>query len=644
MDEQLKIKFYRNNDMGIVWYLQRLTDYLTHWDETAFSADINVVLELYNIKKYSDANILFQIKEWTDAQHKDFQKKCESIPRIIGRFCSTLSDDNLKEIYESVHWEYFADFWQLISTYKVYQRIKNQTIEQIMTDNENAVWYIMQNKALVQFYGQSISAHLMHNKQTAEKLIETYLANHRLNDETLYFPDEFTLEQRSEILANYLESEDANPNHVNLLSQAQSTTAFPISDRLRLKAKKKAEELNQKILSFGITVPFDFEVAFKSIPDGSVEETLGDHKAGCSYSTEWIEENQDYPTLLNNFIYLFKYVDSCFRCTFTSIKSEISAFEQHLGLKGERDYEKGFSFDAKQILSNSQMLGYIHQLERLHIRLEDIFKWFFEDYLKAEFHAEGFTYTPPSVGTTYGEKCKLISSSIDGVLKQFRLFCEDGYVNHELLEISSGHVVFGEIGSTMRNKYAYVSSSSGLKQEMPLLFSNQTVMHYTKKTGSKYPTLAALLQAEYLTQADFEPYQQSNLTWLVERQTIRIDNNGFLHLNPFRAYLLRDLYQNDVICPTYYNEILKKEVSKLIESGDIFYESTLFSRPEQSYLNYVLNKAEFSNGLDLRNKYIHDTNSLDMKVQHMDYIIFLKIMVLIIIKINEELTISTKSK
>ena len=47
---------------------------------------------------------------------------------------------------------------------------------------------------------------------------------------------------------------------------------------------------------------------------------------------------------------------------------------------------------------------------------------------------------------------------------------------------------------------------------------------------------------------------------------------------------------------------------------------TLFSGQEQNYLNYVLNKSEFSNGLDLRNKYAHNTGSLDEAVQSQNYL------------------------
>ena len=105
-------------------------------------------------------------------------------------------------------------------------------------------------------------------------------------------------------------------------------------------------------------------------------------------------------------------------------------------------------------------------------------------------------------------------------------------------------------------------------------------------------------------------------------------------MNEARVSLLRDLYSHDVACPAYYRD--KSEIEKLVSSGDLTYGSTLFSKPEQNYLNYMLNKSVYSNGRDLRNKYIHSTYPLDEQQQQRDYISLLKIMAIIIIKINEE--------
>ena len=71
-------------------------------------------------------------------------------------------------------------------------------------------------------------------------------------------------------------------------------------------------------------------------------------------------------------------------------------------------------------------------------------------------------------------------------------------------------------------------------------------------------------------------------------------------------------------------------------------ESSLLSNPEWEYFDYILNKAEFSNGLDLRNRYIHDTNSLDEQQQQNDYIVLLKMFIILVIKINEEFCLQDK--
>ena len=259
--------------------------------------------------------------------------------------------------------------------------------------------------------------------------------------------------------------------------------------------------------------------------------------------------------------------------------------------------------------------------------------------MKEEFNAQGFTYSPPSEGTTYAEKCKLLAIAIDGVLKQYRLFCEDGYVDRELLEMSSGHIVFGDLASMREKKYAY-SASNDLLSEQHLLYSDQSMMSYTEKTGSEYSSLPELLTREMLVREDFAQYQQRNLDWLISRGVVYAADDGRLRINQKRVVVLKDLFANEVICPAYYGPILKSQVEEMESAGDIRYENTLFSKPEQDYLNYVLNKSEFSNGLDLRNRYSHDTCSLDEKTQSQDYLELLKIMVFIIIKINEEFCIN----
>ena len=122
---------------------------------------------------------------------------------------------------------------------------------------------------------------------------------------------------------------------------------------------------------------------------------------------------------------------------------------------------------------------------------------------------------------------------------------------------------------------------------------------------------------------------------------IYIDDDGYIRIkNKVQITILYDLYNNDVISYWKLNEKQRKEIDVLVEKGLLRFESTLFSKPEQDYLNYYLNKSEFINSLDLRNMYGHGTQPFGNEdIHHSNYIRFLKLFVLIIIKINDELCI-----
>lgn len=78
----------------------------------------------------------------------------------------------------------------------------------------------------------------------------------------------------------------------------------------------------------------------------------------------------------------------------------------------------------------------------------------------------------------------------------------------------------------------------------------------------------------------------------------------------------------------------------------IEFESSLFSRPEQNYINYFLNKSQFNNGLDLRNKYSHmqpcSEDNDEIHVQN--YMILLRLFIITVIKINDEFCILDELK
>lgn len=297
-----RIKFYSVHDMSSAWNLRECEAFFLQWEEHIVNPDINTILELNNIKKYFDMDM--RLEQWTDSQFADYKEKCRLIPGIQGKYCNTLSNANLEKVLKTVERNYLDDFWKLVCEYKVFQRIDEEIMASLLNSDDNAVWYILRNRTIVNAFGSVIAEHLADNCHTAEELMSNYLAAHRHREHRLYFPTEFTKEMREKTLVDYVERENCNLNFLQLLEQAQDSNDLPISGRLKLKARTKKKIVQERIFADNTGFSYGAEVSIKSIPNGSVESAFCDNSVSFAYSREWIEENRDCPTLMNNFIYL----------------------------------------------------------------------------------------------------------------------------------------------------------------------------------------------------------------------------------------------------------------------------------------------------------------------------------------------------
>lgn len=412
-----------------------------------------------------------------------------------------------------------------------------------------------------------------------------------------------------------------------------STKECPISDKLKLSAKKAYHKYWENNQASGTGIGYGVELSFGDVPDVVSYEKDG-YTIKYTYDIKWLEENLDYPTILNNFKFLFEYFDMFWRCTFVAVESEMGVFEKDIGLKGKKEYIKGTSFNMCNMTSTLQMNAYYNFLQKNNISLELVIKWFFEVYLKEEFGAGGFVYNPSKNDASWLDKCRNIASEMDGVLKQYRMYVEDGQIDRELLEMSSEHIVLSMVPSFLENKYAYAESTD-IHHQMHLLFSDQSTITYTEKTKSSYNSFCLLIMSEEMRRSDFFEYQLPAIDWLIEKNVVYVDDNEVLRLNRKYIVILADMYKHDVVCVQYYGKY-KTILTEMKDSNDIRMESTLFSVPETNYLNYMLNRSEYSNGKDLRNKYIHSTYPMEEDVQMQDYMDLLKIMIIIIGKVNEE--------
>lgn len=632
IDDFNRVKYYSATDMTCGYYLERAEKVIGQYNDEMDYTDVNQIIEFYNIKCLLEKDIF--LSRWGQEEIKKYKKMVITFSKRIGIFWSKINESNLIEELEKTKINYVDDFWVLVDSYKVYERLTSQCFYNVSHHEKFRIADILLNKSIVKYFGNEIREYILQESDCVTLLLDQYAAVRKNKNIYYYFPSELMIVDREKILVDYIIDEYPNLNYLKLIYESQSTKELPISDKTKLLAKRRYQEQVNKMFQNSLGISYGVQVIFSM---KQIKEKLIEYKNReliASYSSSWISDNLEYPTLLNNFIYLFEFVDSQFRILHVNKLNQIGTIERILGIKGKKEYFTGTTFDQLQNLAMLQTIGYHSQLKRNGVRLESVLEWFFKIYLKDEFNAEGFILNLPSENATFLEKCRSIVSEIDSILKQFRLYVEDNIVDHELLQLSSEHMLFKDIPSFLTNKYIYPKGNE-YNTASYYLFSDQSILHHIQGLEQQYNSFIDLVRNEKVKKENFKHYQINELDWLIEHDYILYNDQGFIILKGNRVRFLKELYDNEVLNSYYVKEfndvIFNMEKQNLIEYG-----SSLFSKPEQNYFNYLLNKAEFNNGLDLRNRYVHGTQTSDEKEHEQDYFTFLRILILIVIKINDE--------
>jgi len=606
--------------------------------------DINDVLELYNIKKYID-NKLY-LKNWTQEDIETFKQKATEYGKIVGKFMSTINDDNVVVLFEKTLRGYVSSFWELVNNQNVYKRISKDNFSNILSKESYLIHEILTHEALVKYYDVEIKNFFMTNTISAEILLSFYEVQDGFKQKQKFIPKSLTICDKEIIISNYLDSDDVNLNYIGLIKNTRNRNDFKISDKTRLKAKRLHKSETEKFfkenggMKYGVSISFPEKPS--KIKDGFIDENLIAH---YSYSLDFIRQNNNPYLLFQNFKYLFEYLDRQNRINLVSKRSQMSVFEKTMGVHSQNEYRGGTAFSLSEMTSQSQIYVYNKIISEFNTTLEEILHFVFTTALHENyFFADNARFSIPTA-TSYFEKVRLLAPEFESALKQYKLFVEDGVIDFELLQISSTPSTIKDIPSLNDKKYIYLNEENKIMISCSnLFFSDQTLLAFVEPYKEKrYYTFFNLLANEEVKYSSYENHQKPQLTYLIDNGFISIDSNDFIQItNLARVLILKDLYDNEVGSYYHYPVEIQQEVQQMKVDNIVSFESTLFSKPEQAYFNYFLNKSEFTNGLDLRNSYLHGTqaNPDDVNKHEYAYFTYLKMIVLAILKIEDDLMIS----
>lgn len=630
-----RVVYFSKHDMSIRYMLTKAEKVLKRRNLSETITDINDIIELYHIKRYIDEGLF--LTEWSAEDISTFKETTTNYWTAINQFFFRVNNDTVATYHKALEWGYRSSFWELIDKTKTYKRISAETLETILNHKNCCLQDILAQSNLVKHYDHPLRNFLLKHDKTAEILLVKYETKKDDTNTNIYLPSKLTLQDKIDIINRYLDLEDANLNYVRLIVIAKNSADFKIPDTIRLKAKRRDKEETEKLLTKN-SMMYGYKIIFSEDQAEPKSCEYDDNNIKLTYSGLWIKKHSDKISLFRNFLLLFEMLDDQCRINLVSKRSK-NVFMDVIGLRSENEYPDNFIFMSTNYLAYMQVYAYSHYLEKLEISLADVIKETF-NYFTYSQNITNLKVDFPSMGTSNLEKIRFLLPEMESLLKKYKLYVENHFIDQDLLAISSFPCRVNDVKSLLEKKYVY-----GIDEKISRLqyhfFSDQSMLYHVKPFHGKYQSLYDLLINENVKLDSLECYQRSIYDNLISEKYLILDSDDYVRLNkPNEIAVLKELYENNVLSYYHYDSESRSVINQMLADGLVEYESTLFSRPEINYFNYYLNKSEYTNGKDLRNKYAHGTHHNDQNAITSDYYTILMLFVLIEWKLIDDISLT----
>lgn len=628
-----RVKFCGLNDYGTYFQVERAAEILERYDPPPSTHTISDILELHNAQFFAENNLF--PKSYPDRQREVCQALIPELRKMIAKFFNAVNDANITSIVVDVDYEYHGDLLELLSQHKVYDRCGAVTVLHALEKTHIGVGSMLTSKSLVRSYDQEVRARLISDPRNAEHLIRKYLEKGARHP--TFLPPSFTSSDARTLLDKYLNSDDANPNFVELIATARLVKELGIDAKLKLKAKRKHDAWWEDFFKNNTGIKWGCEVSISDTQAEPVMASRNGHVAKLSYDRRWLEDNLDFPTILNNFLYLFEFTNRHMLLALPSYQAELGVFERFLKTRGKDAYPIGVEFQFKEQSSLLQTVLYSRFLQTKGIELESVIAWFFAEYLKEEFGAAKLKFVPSSKTSSYLERSRHLFSEMESVIKQFSLYVENGGLDTDLLAMTSEQVRYKNIPSSLVGKYAYASDDQDIRRILHLLFSDQSELTFINE-NLQAQDAARLLIMNHVAYNNFADHQRRSIDYLIGLGVLENTGKRVQLADANQFFVIKAIFDAEATSYYHYSAEGRTRIDDMVSKGWLVRRESLLTDPEGSYFNYYLNQAEFSNGPDLRNKYLHGSQvgADDEKRHFHTYIIALKLLIALVIKINDD--------
>lgn len=639
-----RAKFYSLHDLGNTIELRRVQKVLDAYNPGLSYDNVNDVMELYNVKLFIDNGLA--LKAWDDKRITSYVSLVSGFGKdIVSYFRNTT---NLVALLQSLNHEYHQDFWDVFEKFGLLDLLSDDVMKAILEQFPNEIENILHCEIIVKQNDEVLADFLRTYIYTSVLLVNAYYVKDMNEDaRKLFIPKSLTDSQRERIIDDYLSRNTANLGTVRIIMQSRDVDGLKLNPKIRLKARR-------------------LEPSLATIPEGTMVSAI---QTGFSIEfkrfniiqreRQWIENliwkfeyNENYldslddTKLLESFRNLFSYFYTDGLIALSNDRNQDNIFEKvtHTEVKGV--YLMNDISRMRNNIAVSQLAMFDGYLRRKGKNLEGLIKKYYEEHLKEYYGYPAPSLSMPKDDDTYANKNKCIAPEMEAVIKQYSLYVEEGEIDPELLEMEySLPIALGKSLLNGKHKYAVIKEgSNAIYNPLFMMFSDQSLLSFIEPyKESGYHSLFDLLKnVGRVPYNNYEEHQRPRIDFLIEIGLLAIDNGMVCYGNVPRVSALSRIWYHKEISYYHCEPEVKKEVDKMVDEGWLKYDDYLLSPEERHYINFYLNSVEYSNGLQLRNRYSHGaTSCINGEAEHRNaYYYFLMIFVILLLKIDEDLSIN----
>ena len=581
------------------------------------STEINNLIETYLILKLiKKENEFSKFKHLISRFHNDISK---NFPITIFE----IDYDSIDIFYKDIFWELVLFLEKInkddVSQFESY--IKKYNIQTINLKNVTK---------LIDLFPQVIKENFLFLSRNIE-----FFLNHQSGKFTdsngLYIKLGITNEEINNLAREYCQTDSINPNYLQSIVEYKKLSKYEFDDEIKLLAKRKSDNFWEKHFETNEGFQYSISVGIKPLFSDKLYEPI---KNGILLNKIILDEHHDFPTLLNNYIYLLGFFNHESGLPWLVENEETFSFTRYFSHKSNAYYD---SYHPQlKLCHNLLFQAYFDYLKQNEIDVEEIIEWYFNIYLETELDIKGFHFHASNKESSYYERGKSIICEMDSILDQYELFVRNGEINQDLLEIKSKASSYASLKSFNEKKFIILNNTPDNSALFSALFSDQSPLSFIS-SKKEHKTFFKHIK-EGVKISDFADYQVEQIKILIEKNILKLSNDVIKFTNFQEINILNKLWKSGTYCLYYKDKLILDIAEDLCKKGYCEYSDNLFSEYESNYLSYILDDKKYGNGLKIRNKFSHGKFSYKSEEEHQkNYLELLQIVIFYVMRINDEL-------